>query len=82
MQLKEKYCTSPVIPSHCRGRKLLEGLLSRESCKGQSFTGGNNHCLSDDMEDIAMLFLNFHASVFLKALVLLGLFALFRGKLK
>lgn len=70
MQLEEKNCSSLVILSHCRGRRLLEGLLSGEPCKRQSFTGGNNHCLSDDMEDITMLFLNFHASVFLKPFVL------------
>lgn len=63
-----------MIPSHCRGRRLLEGLISGESCKGQSFTGGNNHCLSDDMEDITVLFLNFHVSVFLKPSVFLGFF--------
>lgn len=53
---------------------MVEGFLSGESCKRQSFTGGNNHCLSDDMEDITVLFLNFHASVLLELLILLGFF--------
>lgn len=73
MQLEEKKkCSSIVIPSHCRGKRRLEGLLSGESCNRQSFTGGNNHCLSDDTEDITMLFLNFYGFVFLKPFVLLG----------
>lgn len=84
MQLKGKKLQFSCDTQSCRGRRLLEGLLPGESCKRQSFTGGNNHCLSDDMENITVLFLNFHASVFLKPIVLLGvfLFALLRGKLK
>lgn len=74
MHLKEKSCSSLLIPSHCRGRRLLEGLLSGESYKRQNFTGGNNNCFSDDIKKIAVFFLNLHVSVFWKALVLLGFF--------